>query len=222
MNLVNRVRLTFSWSSLLPSGAAVQPVRGATGGGGHLRLWWQHHGGVVRQMDAAGGLLPFYEKPQWQAERCETETPSWLLLGRVVFFISWGVESSLCVSCIMKRRSFYTFSLSPQPQEPYMFGQKAQAAMRSALNLRYSLLPFLYTLFHHTHTSAETVARPLFMECVSSPHQSHASKDQTAFFTFLHVYLLLPARLLGFPPTQTARALIGSSCGGVRFWSVRF
>lgn len=56
------------------------------------------------------------------------------------------------------------FSLSPQPQEPYTFGQKAQAAMRNALNLRYSLLPFLYTLFHHAHVSAETVARPLFME----------------------------------------------------------
>lgn len=39
--------------------------------------------------------------------------------------------------------------------------------MRSAMNLRYSLLPFLYTLFHHAHSSATTVARPLFMEYVS-------------------------------------------------------
>jgi len=63
----------------------------------------------------------------------------------------------------------YVFLCVPQPQEPYVFGHKAQAAMRSALNLRYSLLPFLYTLFHHAHTSAATVARPLFMEYVSSP-----------------------------------------------------
>lgn len=63
---------------------------------------------------------------------------------------------SLCVSVL-------------QPQEPYVFGPKAQAAMRSVLNLRYSLLPFLYTLFHHAHTSAETVARPLFLEYVPSP-----------------------------------------------------
>lgn len=40
--------------------------------------------------------------------------------------------------------------------------------MRSALNLRYSLLPFFYTLFHHAHTSADTVARPLFVEYVPS------------------------------------------------------
>lgn len=59
--------------------------------------------------------------------------------------------SSLCASVL-------------QPQEPYIFSQKAQAAMKSVLQLRYSLLPFLYTLFHHAHTSAETVARPLFME----------------------------------------------------------
>ncbi|KAJ8345396.1 hypothetical protein SKAU_G00295890 [Synaphobranchus kaupii] len=33
------------------------------------------------------------------------------------------------------------------PQEPYVFGQRAQAAMRGALTFRYSLLPLLYTLF---------------------------------------------------------------------------
>lgn len=51
-----------------------------------------------------------------------------------------------------------------------MFGKMAQAAMRRALNLRYSLLPFLYTLFHHAHTSADTVARPLFMEFPTDPN----------------------------------------------------
>lgn len=74
-----------------------------------------------------------------------------------------------------------------------MFGQKAQAAMRSALNLRYSLLPFLYTLFHHAHTSAETVARPLFMECVASPQ--HTFQEIQLHF-ILHSCMLIFCFLL--------------------------
>lgn len=51
-----------------------------------------------------------------------------------------------------------------------MFGQEAQTAMRSAVMLRYSLLPFLYTLFYHAHTSADTVATPLFLQFPSDPN----------------------------------------------------
>lgn len=46
------------------SRAAVQPVRSASGGSGHLWLWRGHHRGVVREMDAARSLLPIHEKPQ--------------------------------------------------------------------------------------------------------------------------------------------------------------
>lgn len=76
------------------------------------------------------------------------------------------------LSCVPKRRppflpmrSERPPSASPlQPQEPYAFSPAAQAAMRNALRLRYSLLPFLYTLFHRAHSAGETVARPLFLE----------------------------------------------------------
>lgn len=54
--------------------------------------------------------------------------------------------------------------LPPQPQEPYRFSDSAQQAMRTALALRYALLPHLYTLFHRAHAGGETVARPLFLE----------------------------------------------------------
>ncbi|XP_059407373.1 lysosomal alpha-glucosidase isoform X2 [Carassius carassius] len=56
------------------------------------------------------------------------------------------------------------------PQEPYVFSQQAQDAMRTVITLRYSLLPFLYTLFHHTHSSSRTVARPLFLEFPTDPN----------------------------------------------------
>uniref|UniRef100_A0A8D2MKH1 LYAG glucosidase n=1 Tax=Zonotrichia albicollis TaxID=44394 RepID=A0A8D2MKH1_ZONAL len=57
-----------------------------------------------------------------------------------------------------------------RPQEPFVFSPPAQAAMRNALRLRYSLLPFLYTLFHRAHSAGETVARPLFLEFPTDPN----------------------------------------------------
>ncbi|KAM6905326.1 lysosomal alpha-glucosidase [Xenentodon cancila] len=95
------------------------------------------------------------------------------LAGADVCGFGGNTNEELCVRW-MQLGAFYPFMRNHNdkpndPQEPYVFGQKAQAAMRSALNLRYSLLPFLYTLFYHAHTSAHTVARPLFMEFPTDP-----------------------------------------------------
>lgn len=38
--------------------------------------------------------------------------------------------------------------------------------MKDAILLRYSLFPYLYTLFHHAHVKGQTVARPLMFEWV--------------------------------------------------------
>ncbi|XP_030635382.1 lysosomal alpha-glucosidase [Chanos chanos] len=65
--------------------------------------------------------------------------------------------------------AFYPFSrnhnaIDEQDQDPTVFSPAARMAMKEALLLRYSLFPFLYTLFHHAHISGHTVARPLFFE----------------------------------------------------------
>lgn len=136
-----------------------------------------------------------------------------------VFLFSGHVETSICFIYYWKgvTQSLHCVCvcLVPQAQEPYVFGQRAQAAMRSALYLRYSLLPFLYTLFHHAHASAETVARPLFMECVLfiailpllfwysivMHKQSHLG-HLISLFIFLFLFPVCPS-LLGFPMTLT-------------------
>ncbi|KAJ8289632.1 hypothetical protein GJAV_G00003540 [Gymnothorax javanicus] len=49
-------------------------------------------------------------------------------------------------------------------REPWLFGEAITAAIRSAIQSRYRLLPYWYTLFYRAHTSAQPPIRPLWME----------------------------------------------------------
>nr|XP_032830840.1 maltase-glucoamylase, intestinal-like [Petromyzon marinus]XP_032830841.1 maltase-glucoamylase, intestinal-like [Petromyzon marinus]XP_032830843.1 maltase-glucoamylase, intestinal-like [Petromyzon marinus]XP_032830844.1 maltase-glucoamylase, intestinal-like [Petromyzon marinus]XP_032830845.1 maltase-glucoamylase, intestinal-like [Petromyzon marinus]XP_032830846.1 maltase-glucoamylase, intestinal-like [Petromyzon marinus]XP_032830847.1 maltase-glucoamylase, intestinal-like [Petromyzon marinu len=53
-----------------------------------------------------------------------------------------------------------------QHQDPASFGANSLLVNSSisALTIRYTLLPYLYTLFHHVHTQGGTVVRPLLHE----------------------------------------------------------
>ncbi len=70
--------------------------------------------------------------------------------------------------------AFYPFSrnhnaFDAREQDPVVLGPIVTAAAKNALEMRYSLLPYLYTLFFRAHTSAETVVRPLFFEYTNDP-----------------------------------------------------
>ncbi|XP_016431268.1 lysosomal alpha-glucosidase isoform X2 [Sinocyclocheilus rhinocerous] len=96
------------------------------------------------------------------------------LVGADVCGFGGDTTEELCVRWT-QLGAFYPFMRNHNdrpnaPQEPYVFSQQAQDAMRTAITLRYSLLPFLYTLFHHTHSSSSTVARPLFLEFPTDPN----------------------------------------------------
>ncbi|EPQ06457.1 Sucrase-isomaltase, intestinal [Myotis brandtii] len=67
----------------------------------------------------------------------------------------------------MQLGAFYPFSRNHnadgyEHQDPAFFGQNSLLvnSSRHYLNIRYTLLPFLYTLFYKAHTFGETVARP--------------------------------------------------------------
>lgn len=71
----------------------------------------------------------------------------------------------------MQLGAFYPFSRNHngqgfKSQDPAYFGPTSLLvnSSRHYLNIRYSLLPYLYTLFYHAHTRGDTVARPLVHE----------------------------------------------------------
>ncbi|RXN11324.1 neutral alpha-glucosidase C-like protein [Labeo rohita] len=49
-------------------------------------------------------------------------------------------------------------------REPWLFGDDVTSVIRSAVQDRYCLLPYWYTLFHQAHTSALPPIRPLWVE----------------------------------------------------------
>ncbi|XP_062976199.1 lysosomal alpha-glucosidase isoform X2 [Elgaria multicarinata webbii] len=96
------------------------------------------------------------------------------LVGADVCGFVGDTSEELCVRWT-QLGAFYPFMRNHndrgnRPQEPYTFSQEAQRAMRKALLLRYSLLPYLYTLFHKAHSAGETVARPLYLEFPEDPN----------------------------------------------------
>jgi alpha-glucosidase len=55
------------------------------------------------------------------------------------------------------------------PHEPWAFGHEAEATCRRAIERRYRLLPYLYTLFREASLSGVPIVRPLFFADPSDP-----------------------------------------------------
>ncbi|XP_062999640.1 lysosomal alpha-glucosidase-like isoform X1 [Elgaria multicarinata webbii] len=90
------------------------------------------------------------------------------LVGADICGFSGSTSEELCTRW-MQLGAFYPFSRNhntqdEKAQDPSAFSPAARTAMKEALEVRYALLPFLYSLFHRAHLQGDTVARPLFFE----------------------------------------------------------
>src|SRR5665648_9690 len=79
--------------------------------------------------------------------------------------------------------AFYPFcrdhtELDGGDQEPWAFGKKVEDISRTALDRRYRLLPYLYTLFHEASVSGLPVMRPVFFADVKD---TTLRKEDAAF-----------------------------------------
>ncbi|NXD84177.1 LYAG glucosidase, partial [Halcyon senegalensis] len=139
------------------------------------------------------------------------------LVGADICGFAGDTSEELCVRWT-QLGAFYPFMRNhndhgARPQEPFAFSPAAQAAMRAALRLRYSLLPFLYTLFHRAHSAGETVARPLFLEFPQDPN-TWAVDRQLLWGGGLLVTPVLEAgktKVSGYFPVGTWYSLAGDS-----------
>jgi alpha-glucosidase len=69
-------------------------------------------------------------------------------------------------------------SLGQPDQEPWAFGEPYESAYRTAIELRYRLMPYLYTLFHAASTRGAPVMRPLYYHY---PRDEQASGIESEF-----------------------------------------
>ncbi|XP_052438648.1 sucrase-isomaltase, intestinal-like [Carassius gibelio] len=80
-------------------------------------------------------------------------------------------EYEMCLRW-MQLGAFYPFSrnhntINMPRQDPVAWGPKFAEVSRDVLNIRYTLLPYLYTLMYEAHVHGNTVVRPMLHEFVT-------------------------------------------------------
>ncbi len=103
-------------------------------------------------------------------------------VGADICGFNGNTTAELCTRW-MQLGAFYPFSrnhnsIGMKSQEPYVFGDDTTRRCRFALNIRYTLLPFLYTLLANASATGSPVVRPLFFEFPNDMNTWSASETQ--------------------------------------------
>lgn len=103
------------------------------------------------------------------------------LMGADICGFNGNTTVNLC-NRWMQLGAFYPFSRNHNTddgiaQDPAALGDMVVKSSIKALKARYSLLPYLYTLFWRSHVYGETVARPLFFE-FTNDEKTHSLDTQ--------------------------------------------
>lgn len=88
------------------------------------------------------------------------------------------------------------FSGAHGDQEPWAFGEEATEIIRKFVNLRYQLLPYLYTMFWKYITDGEPLLKPLVFFDQEDP-QTHNRNDEFIFGSQILVCPILEPNSIG-------------------------
>ncbi|XP_064607330.1 maltase-glucoamylase-like [Liolophura sinensis] len=162
----------YGWSQTLPTLQAAQKVTGERsivvtrstfpGSGRYAGHWLGDNDSTWEQLRASViGIMEFnlFGIPYIGADICGF----------------WKIPTREMCYRWMQLGAFYTFSRNHNgeenpPQDPAYFDEEFQEMSRDTLNVRYSLLPYLYTLFYNAHVFGNTVIRPVHHEFPTDPN----------------------------------------------------
>uniref|UniRef100_F6PTT1 P-type domain-containing protein n=1 Tax=Ornithorhynchus anatinus TaxID=9258 RepID=F6PTT1_ORNAN len=123
----------------------------------------------------------------------------------------------------MQLGAFYPFSRNhnsngTKRQDPVAWNKTFEDLSRKVLNIRYALLPYLYTLMHDAHVNGSTVVRPLLHECVSQDNATWLIDAQFLLGPAILVSPVLQKVNAYFPDARWFDLLTGSEVGARGQW----
>ncbi|MEM1185483.1 MAG: TIM-barrel domain-containing protein [Planctomycetota bacterium] len=79
------------------------------------------------------------------------------------------------IGCMLPFARAHVAAHSPD-KEPWSLGPECEATSRRAIERRYRLLPYLYTLFREAHETGAPIARPVWWNNPSNPELRHEDR----------------------------------------------